>query len=135
MPAAEVFQYMRMQDASQNQGGQRTEGEGESLCRHDMEGSFISDLMYSVDGNDGRVNHCKQLDPEEEEEVMPVAAPDGVAHPGAEVVKEFYAAVRSGTVLSTQRPHNLAGHAQLLPLASPKRGGVYQLWPCTAVSS
>ena len=50
-------------------------------------------LVYSTDGHNSGVSHGKQLNPEEEEEVVAVAAADGVTHPGAEVVEELDAAV------------------------------------------
>ena len=62
---------------------------------------------------------------------MPVATANGVAHPGAEMVKELYAAVRSGAMLGSKGPHDFAGHAQLLPLSSPQSWGIYQFGTCT----
>ena len=62
---------------------------------------------------------------------MPVAAPNGVAHPRTKMVKELNASVRSRAVLGTQGPHNFTGHAELLPLPCPQCWGVYQFGPCT----
>lgn len=80
-----------------------------------------SHLVNSHDGHNSAICHGKELNPEEEEEVVPIAAPNGVAHPGAEVVKQLHAAIGGGAVLGPQRPHDLAGHAQLLPLPCPQR--------------
>ena len=58
--------------------------------------------------------------PEEEQEQVTVALPDGVADPGAKVVKRLHAAVRDRAVLRAQGPHDFATHAELTPVAGPQ---------------
>lgn len=56
-----------------------------------------------------------------------VAAASPPTHPGAEVVKDLYAAVGDGAVLGAQRPHQAARDAELVPVAGPQRGRVERL--------
>ena len=63
--------------------------------------------------HDDRDDQRSQLQPQEGEKERAVAAPDGIADPGAEVVKLLDAAVGGRAVLGAQRPHDAARHAQL----------------------
>ena len=69
----------------------------------------------------------------DERDSTPVACPDAVAHPGAEVVEHGHAAVAHGAVLGPERPHNLQSQQKDLspnPRSQPQ-GATQRLSACT----